>query len=133
MKKFSIIDTAKAWFDLTHVVLDLKKIPAPQLQNILKDTYEILYFYHRQDCAPKMVSKLLLEMDEFLYFVSLMEDSEVEKDFYYYQAVSCIAKALKQGYFLGRYDCEFPALKFLDPTDEPLIIDFENGKIEDLV
>ena len=43
MKNFSIIDTAKAWFDLTHVVLDLKKIPAPQLQNILKDTYEILY------------------------------------------------------------------------------------------
>ena len=61
MKQFSIIDAAKAWFDLTHVVLDLKKIPAPQLQNILKDTYEILYFYHRQDCAPKMVSKLLLE------------------------------------------------------------------------
>ena len=47
--------------------------------------------------------------------------------------MSCIAKALKQGYFLGRYDCEFPVLKFLDPRDEPLIIDFKNGKIEDLV
>jgi hypothetical protein len=114
-------------------VLDLKKIPAPQLQNVLKDTYEILYFYHRQDCAPKMVSKLLLVMDEFLYFVSLMEDSEVKKDFYYYQAVSCIAKALKQGYFIGRYDGVFPVLKFLDPTDEPMIIDFESGKIEELL
>lgn len=133
MKQLSIIDTAEAWLDLTYVVLDLKKIPAIQIQNNLKNTYEILYFYHRQACAPKMVSKLLLEMDEFLYFVSLMEDGEVEEDFYYYQAVSCIAKALKRGYFLGRYDCTFPVLKFLDPTDEPMIIDLENGKIEDLL
>ena len=33
MKQFSIIDAAKAWFDLTHVVLDLKKIPAPHVLN----------------------------------------------------------------------------------------------------
>lgn len=130
LKQLSIIDTAKAWSDLTHVALGLKKIPAIQIQNVLKKTYEILFFYHRQECAPKLVSKLLLEMDEFLYFVSLMENCEVEKDFYYYQAVFCIAKALKQGYFLGQYDCAFPMLKFLDPTDETKIIDLENGKTE---
>ena len=133
MKQLSILDTARAWLDLTYVVLDLKKIPARQIQNNLKNTYEILYFYHRQDCAPKMVSKLLLEMDAFLYFVSLMEDGEVEKDFYYFQTVSCIAKALKQGYFLGQYDAVFPVLTFLSPTDEPWIIDLENGKIEALL
>jgi hypothetical protein len=79
MEQFSITATTKGWFDLTHEVLELKKIPSEQLQDLLKDTYKILYFYHRQDCAPKMVSKLLLEMDEFLYFVSLLEDNEEEK------------------------------------------------------
>ena len=129
MKPFSIMDTAEAWVHLTDVVLDLKKIPLAQLQSVLKDTYEILYFYHRQDVAPKTVSKLLLGMDAFLYFASLMEDYEVNKGFYDYQTVFCIAKALKQGYFLGKYDCAFPVLKFLDPTDEPVVLNLENGKI----
>lgn len=124
---------ADQWNTLTHTALDLEKIPAWILQNTLKDTYEALYFYHKEKLVPKELSKMLLEMENFLYFAPLMENEKQETDFYYYRIISFAASALQQGFFAGSYDCAFPVLKILHLGEDPILLDLEKDRIEDLL
>ena len=70
------------WCEMTNIVLDLKELSFSKIQNLLKETYEILTEYHKEKLIPKEISKLLLEVDSFLYFTSLMEENEKGIDFY---------------------------------------------------
>ena len=71
------------WCEMTNIVLDLKELSFSKIQNLLKETYEILTEYHKEKLIPKEISKLLLEVDSFLYFTSLMEENEKGIDFYH--------------------------------------------------
>ena len=113
------------WKEMTYAVLDLKKISLSETQELLKETYKLLIKFHKQEVIPKELCKLLLEMDGFLYFSSLMEDKEVGIDFYHYQLVSLIVKALKKGFFEGGYSCSYPQLQILDAHAHKEIIDFD--------
>ena len=124
---------ADQWDTLTYTVLDLEKIPARVLQALLKDTYEALYFYHREKCVPRELCKLLLEMEEFLRLASLMEDEQQEQGSYCCPAVAFVVNALTQGFLAGEYDCEFPVLKIPAHPEGPLLLDLEKDRIEDLI
>lgn len=121
------------WSQMTGLVLELKRIPSEKLQCLLKETYKVLQFYCKDNHVPKTISKILLEMDEFLYFASLFEEKEVEVDFYFYQAMHMIVETLKKGFFEGEYECEYPVLKLSDSSNNSFVVDFENGHIEDLL
>ncbi len=95
------------------------------MQNLLKETYQTLITFHKDELIPKEISKLLLEMDNFLYFTSLMENKEVGIDFYNYQYISSIVTALKKGFFEADYTCDFPKLKIKDSNENEVLIDFE--------
>ena len=125
--------TAHRWTDMISAVLKLKKIPLNQLQQLLKDTYKALYYYHECDLVPRELSKVLLEMEVFLDFSAMMENNETEENFYYYQAMYMVVKALEDGFFNGKYECAFPVLKLYDPMKNLHILDLENGSLEELM
>ena len=62
------------WQEMTHTVFELKKLSLEDMQTLLKETYLILTTYHKDSLIPKEISKLFLEIEDFLYFSSLMEE-----------------------------------------------------------
>ena len=128
-----LIQLTTQWSRMTGLVLEMRKNPSAGLQRLLKETYRVLRFYCEDNLVPKEISKILLEMDEFLYFASLFEKKEVEIDFYFYQVMDMIVETLKEGFFKGKYECEYPILKMSELSNNSLVLDFENGHIEDLL
>lgn len=133
INKNNITAITKEWIGMTHKVLDLKRIPSTEIRDILKNTYEILNYYNKDEAIPKVVCEMLLEMDEFLYFASMIIDKEFNDDPYLYQAIYSIAESLKIGFFKGEYECEYPVLKMNDANKNTVVFDFQNGHIEDLL
>ena len=76
---------------------------------------------------------MLLEMDSFLYFASMITDKEFDDDPYLYQATHSIAQALKKGFFNGEYECEYPVLKIINADKNIAAFDLQNGYLEDLL
>lgn len=130
MKNKELKQIAYNWKSMTDTVLDLEKFSLSEMQILLSDTYKALRTYHKENVIPKEVSNILLEMYEFLYFTSLMEEKEVGVNFYQYQYISSIVAALRKGFFEADYRCEFPELKILDKNNNEFIINFENDIFE---
>lgn len=131
--KEKISAVTNEWIQMTHKVLHLKRIPTTEIRNLLKDTYEILTFYHKQEIVPKTVCEMLLEMDSFFYFASMITDKEFDDNPYLYQAIYSIADSLKTDFFKGEYECEYPLLKIKINDEKSVIFDLQNGYIEDLL
>ena len=131
--KNNILEITKEWIGMTHKVLDLKRIPSVEIRDILKNTYEVLNYYHKDEAVPKTVCKMLLEMDDFLYFASMITDKEFNDDPYLYQAIFSIVESLKIGFFKGEYECEYPILKMNNADKSTVVFDLQNGHIEDLL
>ncbi len=125
MKPETINSVISEWQEMTDIVLDLNKFSLSHIQMLLKETYKILTEYHQDNLIPKEISKLFLEIDSFLYFVSLTEEKEVGVDFYHFQYISSIVTAMKKGFFDGKYPYAFPELKISDIKNNEHIIDFE--------
>ena len=64
------------WDAEIHSALSLKEPSWPKLQGLLKETYKALTLYHKDGLVPKELARIMLCMDEFLYFTSLMEEKE---------------------------------------------------------
>lgn len=114
------------WDNMTYQALSLQEISLSDIQLQLKDTYHILTEFHKDKLVPKSICKLLLTMDEFLYFSSMMESNEKGVDFYHYQYISSIVSALKTGFFKGEYEEPFPKLKIYDSENNYTVIDFDD-------
>lgn len=117
---------ARQWDELTHTVLECKEISFGEMKDLLRDTYVVLTAFHKDRFVPKEISKILLNMDSFLYFASLMEGQEVAVDFYRYQMLSAVVSALKAGFFAAKYECAYPKLQIYDAERISHIIDLEN-------
>ena len=130
MENKELKQIAYHWKSMTDTVLDSEKFSFSEMQILLSDTYQVLRTYHKEDAAPKEVSNILLEMYEFLYFTSLMEEKEVGVNFYQYQYISSIVAALRKGFFEADYDCDFPALKVPDKDGNESMINFETDIFE---
>ena len=119
------------WQEMISAALNLENIPAKPLQCLLKDSYEALYFYHQSSLIPKELSRMLLEMEEFLYFAELMEKNEVGEDFYHIHTVYTAIKGMENGFFAGEYASAFPVLTVTDPKGTVRVLDLENGSLEE--
>ena len=131
--KNSITAITEEWIKLTYRVLDLHRIPSSEIRDALKRTYQVLYCYHKEDAVPKAVCKMIIEMDEFLYFASMINENELDDDPCFYQAIHSIGEALRAGFFDGKYKSAYPVLRVLDENDCEQEIDLEHGCIEDLI
>lgn len=124
---------AKQWDGMTHTVLDLQKFSFAKMRNLLLDTYAVLTAFYKDQFVPKQISRILLNMDEFLYFTSLMEGNEVAVDFYRYQALSSVVSAMKTGFFAAEYAYAYPQLQICDPKGISHIVDLEKDNLETLL
>ena len=118
------------WEEMTHTVFELKNFSLEDMQTLLKETYLILTTYHKDSLIPKEISKLFLEIEDFLYFSSLMEEKENGLGFYHWQELFHLVKALEKGFFEGNYSCDFPKLILTDVLDNDLLIDLESDHLE---
>ena len=120
-----IIETTNKWENLIQAVLSLKPLDSFEFVSLLADTYKTIKSFDNKKEVPKEVCKLLITMDEWLYFASLMEEKEVGTDFYNYQATFCIVSAIKNGFFTGDYKYCFATAK----TEEIYTINISKEEI----
>ena len=106
MTKKEIIKTSEGFEALTASLLDTKKQKAAEIAPLLVDAARAVMAYKNEELIPKELCRLLLGLDEYLYFASFVEQGEL-LDFYCYQAVSNIASAIKKGLFEGDFECIF--------------------------
>ncbi len=106
MTKKEIIKAAEGFEALTASLLDTKEQKAAETAPLLADTVRAAMTYKKEELIPKELCRLLLGLDEYLYFASFVEQGEL-LDFYCYQAVSNIASAIKNGLFKGEFECIF--------------------------
>ena len=125
MKYTELEQLTSTWEAMTSAVLKLEKLSRPEMQVLLSETYQALRKFYQDKLVPKEISKVLLGIDDFLYFASLMEEKDVGIDFYNYQYISSIVAALKKGFFEADYGCDFPELKVLDKNNNEYSINFE--------
>ena len=133
MKRENIKRITEEWVGMTHTVLGLKRIPSIEIRDLFRKSYEVLNCYNKESRVPKELAEMLLEMDGFLYFAALITDKEFEDDPYLYQAIHSVAESLKNGFFDGNYECEYPFLKVTNAEARICILDLEKGYIEDLI
>lgn len=124
---------AREWEEMIHIVLDLERFSFVEMQELLKETYIVLIAFHKEQFIPKGISKILLNMDSFLYFVSLIEGQEVAIGFYHYQALSAVVNALKKGFFESNYKYTYPKLQICDMEQKTYIVDLESGNLADFL
>ena len=129
MSNSEIASIVKEWKDMTKVVMSLDELPLPKIQQLLKDTYRILTDFLKSELVPKQISELFLEMEDFLYFSSLMVEKEKSVGFYHRQEIFCIVKSLEKGFFEGKYRCDFPKLVITDILDNAFLFDFDSDNI----
>ena len=118
---------AKKWDGMTTQVLSLKELSILEMQVLLRDTYMALRQFHKELLIPKEITKILLNIEEYLYFASLMEDHEVPEDVYFYRQVYIVAKAFKEGFFNASYTYAFPQLQIFDECKKTHIINLDGN------
>ena len=133
MKNMDVNRLAEHWKSMTSVVLKVKEINFTALQGLLKETYALLCEFQKEALVPKMLCALFLEMESFLYFAFLMEDKEVDTDYYAYRQVDAVVRALKDGFFNGEYPVAYPALQLVDDTQKVRVFHFEKDMLNDLL
>ena len=129
MGRNELISLSREWNEFTLEALGLKEIPIDRLQAVLKRTYAAFVEYHKSDLVPKEMCRIFDEIEDFIYFAFLMEDKEVGEDFYCFRKISSILHAMKQGFFSGEYDCEFPKITILDDKYNEIVFDFETDTL----
>ena len=117
---------ADRWDEKVDEILDLNELSVLEMQDLLRDTYEVLTAWHKEKLTPKGVSRILLNMEQYLYFSQVMESDEVPDAFYFFQQIYQIVRAMEEGFFAGVYPCAFPLLR-LDDTEIRYIINLEEN------
>lgn len=133
MEQRELKDLVNEWQNITHTVLELKEVPYKKTQVLLSKTYEVLSAFCKDDLVPKSITELFLEIGDFLYFAFLMEEKEVGGDYYQYKKINAVVKALKKGFFAGKYECEFPKLQLIDDNGKVFTFDIKSDCLNDLV
>ena len=133
MNDFTMEQTLRAWNELTRSVLSLEELSLKKVQEALTETYRILTRYHKEALVPKDISRLFLQMEEFLSFTAMMEEKEKTMGFYHWQEIHFIVSALKEGFFKGAYSYAFPQLEIVDITDRSYLINLQTDRLEQYV
>ena len=117
---------AEHWGCMTMLTLNLREISLAEMRALLRDTYMALTQFHKDLLIPKEVTRILLSIEEYLYFASLMEEKEVPEGYYCYRQLNLIVNAFKEGFFNAEYAYEFPQLQILDEFQNAYLINMES-------
>ena len=83
---------------MSDAVIALDEIEFTEEQGLFRETYEILDVYSKDELVPKSISKLLLEMSDFAWWVYDLPQSPLHK---HYQDILSLVMILNK-HFLTR-------------------------------
>lgn len=89
------------WNTITFSVIDFEEIDLARLQSLFKETYIVLDKFSKDELVPKQISNLLLEMHDFSWWVSDLEDTPLHE---FYQGIVSLVNALNRYFLIGNYD-----------------------------
>ena len=115
---------ADRWERMTILILSLQELSIAEMQALLCDTYRALTQFHKEPLIPKAITRILLNIEEYLYFASLLEEKEVPEGYYCCRQVYLIVRSFKEGFFNAEYSHIFPQLQIFD--------DFRNAHVINL-
>ena len=87
---------ADAWFDVTDSVIRFEKPSEETVGSLFKESYEILSQHRDDELVPKEISGLLIEMNNFGWWVSDLKETPWHNR--YQEIVSLVFKLIS--YFL---------------------------------
>ncbi len=96
MTRIEIISTG--WHKVTWDVIEFKNPGFEKVRALFKDTYELIEEYSKEKLVPKELAGLLLEMHDFGWWVSDLDDTPLHC---YYQEIVSVVNGLNK-YFLTR-------------------------------
>jgi hypothetical protein len=99
MERKMINDITTRWKGMTWKVIELNNINIVQLQCLFMETYDLLDLYSRKVFARKELTTLLLEMQEFSWWVCTLPDTPFHHN--YQQVITLIQKLIE--HFLGNH------------------------------
>jgi hypothetical protein len=99
MERKMINDITVRWKGMTWKVIELNNINIVQLQCLFMETYDLLDLYSRKVFARKELTSLLLEMQEFSWWVCTLPDTPFHHN---YQQVMTLIQKLTE-HFLGHH------------------------------
>ena len=134
MEKEKIISVANMWNKKTYDILDLREIPIPELEELLRSTYEVLYEYQAEKNIPKEICQLVLNEDEFVSFLTILggNQEELTNTARMYQALYCIIDTMKQKFFNNGFEEVFPMLQ-VNFNGESFELNTEESFLENLI
>lgn len=89
------------WHAITEKVIELNELDLSVLQELFRETYSVLDRFSHEKLVPKKISKLLLEMNDFGWWVMDLDETPLHG---FYQEILSLTTALSK-YFLTR-DCD---------------------------
>lgn len=69
------------WDALTDAVVARNEIEYTEVQRLFRETYAILDVYSKDELVPKSIIKLLLEMNDFAWWVYDLHESPLNKHY----------------------------------------------------
>ena len=99
MERKMINDITARWKGMTWKVIELNNINIVQLQCLFMETYDLLDLYSHKVFARKELTTLLLEMQEFGWWVCTLPDTPFHHN---YQQVMTLIQKLTE-HFLGNH------------------------------
>lgn len=92
------------WHNFTFdVVIPFENCDFGKLQNLFRETYDVIEEFSKEELEPKQMSGLLLEMNDFGWWVADLDETPLHE---FYQEILSLIAALNK-YFLSRdYDVE---------------------------
>lgn len=94
-----ITDIITQWKNITWDAIELQNISITKLQYLFIETYDLLDSYRNKNYTRKELSSLLLEMQEFSWWVSTLPDCPIHDN--YQQVITLIQTLIK--HFLGNH------------------------------
>lgn len=88
------------WDSSLSDVMNLKDVDNENLKDLFKSTYRTLRKYYRDELVPKEICELLLQMEEWLEFICMIDESPYSA---LYQQFHILVSKLKEGFFKGEF------------------------------
>lgn len=100
METKRIEELTNEWKTDTWNAIELKDVDLSRLQKLFSETYSVLGKFRNEKLVPKEISRLLLEMHDFSWWVSDLEETPLHR---IYQTLVSLVTDLTQFFLTNDY------------------------------
>lgn len=96
-----IKELIQRWRTITDEAIEFKNIDISNLQKMFRETLNVIKEFSNENLVPKEISKLLLEINNFGWWVSGLEETPLHE---FYQELLSLISALNKYFFTHHGD-----------------------------